>query len=463
MKRVMALTLTAALMVCSMFAFTGCDLKKGENGELDLNAVVATVGGEKILMSELKAQYDMYVEYYTNYGYDITSDPDTLAEFKTTLLERIVSEKAALLKAKEEGLGELNEERQAEVDALIQEELDAIEEYYMPQAENEAAENPDIDVEARYKELVAAESAEYAGREMNYDEYMAYLRESIRNNYLIELYKEKVVYTDIKLTEEDIVNYYNELVEAARETYGEDAAAYKDDQDYAEQFGEIPAAYIPEGYSRVMHILIPLSDEMPKEYTDKISTMGELEHEYGDLAFEDAISGAKKNAARMKEILSEYKALKEETDAQFEQANTDAKTKIEEAYQKLQDGTAFAEVMAEYTEDSNFKDYETIAKNGMLISSEYTGETDWSKSIKAEFAKLTVGAYSEVFEDEEGYHIIFYVGDETAGDRDMEEMRSFIEIDVMEQKKIDEWNALIDAWMESDFVKIDEEQLSLLK
>ena len=64
----------------------------------------------------------------------------------------------------------------------------------------------------------------------------------------------------------------------------------------------------------------------------------------------------------------------------------------------------------------------------------------------------------EPFAEEDGYHIIFYVGDETAGARPLADVYEAIRSQVLEGLMETEWQALLDAWKnDGDVVVINEE------
>ena len=83
-----------------------------------------------------------------------------------------------------------------------------------------------------------------------------------------------------------------------------------------------------------------------------------------------------------------------------------AVTKANEAYAKLKAGESFETVMAEYNQDTE------QTEKGRLISNQYVSDYDWSNEVKAEFATLKIGEYSKVVQDDEGCHILYYLGDE---------------------------------------------------
>lgn len=464
MKKLISLTLALIMCAASLCAFSGCDVKDGATSDDAEKVVLATVGDEKIYLHEFEATYNMYVEYYANYGYDITNDETALKEFKTSLIERMIADKAAIIKAKEAGLDKFTDEQLKEIDESIDTEYKSIEEYYRPLAEEQAGSDDEAAIAAKYEELVEEESQNYTGVKMTYEEYLDYVEETITQNYLINLYKDKIVYKDLNVSEDDIKAKYDEYVESAKQEYAENAVAYKNDQESAELMVTMPTAYSPEGYSRMLSILIPASTEKSETYTENETKMGELEAEYGKLAFEDAVSGKNTNAAKLKEIIAEYNKLKLDNEAEFDKANEANRKKADEAYAALQSGKSFVDVMKEYGEDPDFDSESIFIEKGVLISNQHASENDLSDEVKAEFAKLKIGEYSPVFEDEDGFHIIFYLKDEPVGVRDISELKSFIEDELLATGKTEEWDALVKEWVkDTEFVTINQEILDGVK
>ncbi len=427
--------------------------------ELDLAAIVATVGGEEITLGEMKTLFDSYVEYFSYYGYDVTSDEATLHSFQDDLVNRMVEDKLVEYKAKQLGYDQLDAEGQAELDSRVEEELGAMEDYYRQQAEDEFASDSSVDVEARIIELILEEAAyNMAKDDATYEEYAEFLKKDIVASYLEELLKAGEL-KDVAVGEEEIQAKYDELLAADTAAYTEDAAAYKTNQDAYESAGEgLPALYVPEGYHRIYDIFIAFEGTLSTDYAAKEAEMKKLKTEYQDLAFADALAGNTENAARMAEILAQYNALQAECDGLYGEYAASAKAKIDEIYAKLQGGADFKELMLADSENENFKSSELFAERGILLSTVDESEYDWLERTKQVFSTLGAGEYSEPFAEEDGYHIIFYVGDETAGARPLADVYEAIRSQVLEGLMETEWQALLDAWKnDGDVVVINEE------
>ncbi|MEG1547922.1 MAG: SurA N-terminal domain-containing protein [Clostridia bacterium] len=454
MKKIVSMLLVVA-MIASAMVGAGCSLNKKE-AEPDMSQAVVEIGDEVVTMAEYKAMFDMYKSYYSsNMGMDFSTDTEMLKNLQDFVIDMLVGDKVITYQAKTQGFAELTDEQRVELDKTVKENIASMLEYYEKKAQEEYVADPTIDVDARVKELVKDEAVYYTGAEMEYDEYIEWLTKNTENNYYFEQLQNSVNKT-ITVSDDDVNTWYTENLATMETKYKDDPGAYKDDQEYYEMYAGDPVLYAPDGYSRILHILLAPEGEMPAEYNTKQTQMNGLEGEYGSLAFDDATNGTNANQARMKEILDQYNTAKAELEAMTDARLVNSKKKAEEAYAKL--ATAdFKAVMAEYTQDVDYTDFDVFMEKGMLISSEYESSTDWSDEIKAEFAKLDVGGHSGVFKDDDGYHIIFYLADETAGARDIEKVKEDIKKSLLTQKQTTEWDTLVDGWKKDSAVVTNEE------
>lgn len=463
MKKWIAVLL-AALMLLPLIA--ACQLTEtdepdaseapGET-ELDLTAVVATVGEETITLGEVKTLFDSYVEYFSYYGYDVTSDEETLHQFQDDLVNQLVEEKLVAFKAKQLGYDKLSDEQQTELDARVEEELAAMADYYREQAQEEYAADNTIDVDARTQELILEEAAYKMSKDgATFEEYAAYIQEDLLGVYLAELVKEGEL-GEVSVTAEVVESAYQTQLSSDTAAYGEDPASYLVAQEtYESTLQGLPVLYVPEGYSRVYDIFIPFEASLPEEYDTNEQTMKTLKAEYQELSFADAVAGKTDNAARMAQILTEYAALKSANDAFFVEYEAAAKVKIDDLYAQLQSGADFKELMLANTQNEGFIDNELFANNGMLITTKYETDDAWGDATKEAFNALAVGEYSAPVAGSDGYHIIFYIGDEPAGARANEgDVHSAIEAQALASAIDTEWTALLEEWKNGDDITIN--------
>ena len=254
--------------------------------------------------------------------------------------------------------------------------------------------------------------------------------------------------------DDETEEWYKDALEDDREYFKEKPEIYKEECDSFESTGYISDGvtavaplYVPRGYSRVYVITIASEGELSDTYNENEERLEELKAEYGEAALKLALDGYDEALEKIiKDIQEEYKELKEENMEELEELHKSAKKKIEKAYDALEGGKDFTDVMYEYTNDSNFKEGGVFAEKGRLISTLYSSTNDWSDETKAVFKGLEPGEYSEAYLDANGYHILFYIGDEESGARSFEEakaeIREFLNVEAKQtayDSQLDEW------------------------
>jgi len=456
--------LVLCLLLAAILVFSGCALnEEGEtvNGEgttvADGSTVLARVGDHEILLQDYEALYNAYVSMYAMYGYDVESDAAMKAELQYATLDSLIQEQVIIYQTEQNGFTELTAEQQAELDAEIERTLADMDEYFRSQAENEKETDPELDVEARIIELIEDEAEYYyPGQNLSAEAYSEKLAESVRNTYCTNLMQQHV-FSQVSVDDAAVEAWYRDTAETLAAEYALDPTYYKEDQENFELYGGDPIPYAPEGYSRIMHILIAPEEEMSEDYSTKSTELAAYVLQYGELAIAEA-NGAD-YSEKLAEILTAYNTLKAELDQMHTDYYADAKAAVEAAYARLENGEDFAAVMAECTMDYYFTDYEPLAAKGRLI---YEGDSEWSESIHEQFALLEPGQYSEIFQDEDGYHIIYYVADEVSGNVPLEEISEAIHAMLLYEKQNDEWNSCLEAWLQDKSVVLESETLSEL-
>lgn len=414
----------------------------------DRDAVAVEIGDNlTVTYGEVEEAYNYLVEMMSYYGMAAPTAEADIESYQDQALDMVVETRKLLYFADQLGVGELSEEDQAEVQALVDEDMDYYLEQFRATAESEGAE----DVEARAYELFNEELAAY---EMNMD-HVAY------SEYLYEMYAEQKVIENLEMhirdtatvDEADVQAYYDQLVESQTSAYEEDPLLYLDEEESFEMNGGDPSVVVPEGFLRVKAIAVFPQEAIDETYEDKIAQMAEYEAEYGRLMLESAAD----NAARCSEIKTLYDALKIETDAMYTAYMADAKAKIEEAKALLDGGAAFDEVLASHGEDATFTDYTLIAERGQLMSEE-AGD-DWDETLRAAALALADGAYSDVLQAGDAYYILYRVGSEAAGTRALDEVHDAVEAAALEAERDSVWTEQEAAWGEDDSMVVYHEEV----
>ncbi|MDD4076301.1 MAG: SurA N-terminal domain-containing protein [Eubacteriales bacterium] len=476
MKKTIAMLLTC-IMVMSVLVMAGCQVAPapqdeaagtqaaGDAAAQDGDTVVATVGESKITLADFQKLFDQYSYYYSMFGMDVSSDPSMLAEFRTMVKNALLEKEIIKYQAKLQQLETLSEAQLKEIEESAENTISQMREQFSTMAGEAKASDDTIDVEKYINDMIADE-AEYAtGKAMTADEYKEWLKTEASVTHLRDNLMD-VVCKDVTVTQEDLDAWYAENLATEKETYANDPAAYKTAaENYAcgsEDEGYLPPVYAPEGYSRVMDMLVkPRVDvnEANPDYSEKIQTLNNLQMEYGTLSFEDAVGASSANKDRMQAIIAEYKSTKAETDRMEEEAGKEAKAIIEEAYAKLTEGATFESLLIRYTENEAAASCETLMMDGLLINPSIVDEA-WSNECVTEFKKLKVGEYSPIFLDDDGYHILYYVGDEEAGERPLADVQEAVKAHLMEDKRYESWQTILAEWMKDESVTVNDDVIN---
>ena len=458
MKKIFAL-IFALVMALSAAACSSAPAVEGpaeaEVVVFDPEAPIATIGDEVITFGEYEELFNTYAEYYAMMGYDMENDAETVESLQDFIVDTLVEEKVIAYQARENGYDQLSDEKIAEIEVTAAAELEDMAVMLREQAEAEAKEDSTINVEERFAELFAIETEYYTGIPMTQEEMGQWIVDYYKESAVTEAFREAML-ADVTVSDEEIQEWYDTAVAEDADVYGENPEYYKDDKESEELYGDYPVVFAPEGYKRMLHILIMPENAMADEYYDKETTIETLKAEYGELAFAVNVEGGE-GAERMKEIVSEYKQLKADMEKLEKEYFASAVEKAKEAHAKLEAGESFEAVMAEYTQDTE------QSEKGRLISNQYVSDYDWSNEVKAEFATLKIGEYSKVVQDDEGCHILYYLGDEPAGNAQLDTVKESIRKQLLIEAQDEEWMALVEAWKNDGSVKLEHDLIHSLE
>ncbi len=453
MKKLMCI-LVSALVLFSL-GLSGCGDNKDDVAEVDGTRPVLTMGNYTITYAVYKALYDSYLPYMQANGLDPLGSVTLLESFQDWLIQSLADDIVVLYQAELNGFT-LSEEQEQQLAEETEKEINDLYTEYYSMAEEDYENDPSISVADRFTAFINSVSKYYTGVEMSWDEYKEEYSAEKRRAFIIQEYKELVTQEFVPESS-DITDWYDTEYDSDKTNYTASPGRYKADQESFELYYGLkddiyPVTYVPEGYSRMMHIVVSPEGELSEEYYSKLDQMEQLRAEFGSLAFEDALNGTDANAERIAEILAEYTALKTETDTEFETYSQSALEKINRAYAALEAGQPFAEVMLEYTEDEliigsdDTNGCEAFQQKGQLISLVHDSSDDWSTGIKDEFRKLSLNEYSEVFVDGGSYHIIYYAGDEPSGDIPMQDIYGIISEIIAPDIREAQWEELLEEW-----------------
>ncbi|OQA70785.1 MAG: peptidylprolyl isomerase [Firmicutes bacterium ADurb.Bin248] len=304
LKKWIALLLAAALLLTA--AACSLEEKSGDAGASakDRARVAANVGGKyDITKGELIDQYDYLLSMYSYYGMAAPTADADIESLQDSVLAEIVNSKILLYQATEQGIT-LDEAQQKEVEATLDEEM----QYWIDAFTSEAQTEGAADVDARMRELFD-EALAGSNMDLNMEGYREYLREMIEQDALIAAL-EASVKAEVTVTEEEIQEYYDNLLDIQKEDYDETPGNYATDAEAFVMSGGNPVIYAPKGYMRVKTITVSPEAELSEEYTTLRTALDALEAEYGRLM----LDGMEEDAERIAEIKAEYDEKKAEAD-----------------------------------------------------------------------------------------------------------------------------------------------------
>lgn len=471
-KMIVCLALSVAMLMSVM---TGCaldeqkqpgqanvasptDTDTPQGGEYVGNTVIGKVGDIEITYAQYTEMYNYYLSFYSMYGYDPTTDVAQHGEFQMSVVDSLVEE--AVMKyhvAKNNIADNLSAEQQKDLDDQIKSMKEEFDTYFRGLAEEEAASDATVNVEERMKEIAVEEAkTQFPDENLTYEQYADKVAQQVKDSVYSQALKDFIL-KDLTVNDADVKAWYDEHVETLKSEYAEDPTLYKSDADQYEMYGGEPVTYRPAGGKRMMHIQVMPDGALSDDYAKKTGRMSEIVSTYGELSI--AQSNGEDHAAELKALLTEYNTLKTETETEFAEFNKVAETKINEAYAKLVAGGDIAAITKQYTQDSVLTSSEESMKNGVLYSAD---DANYSAAIHEAFSKLTVGKFSEVFKDDDGYHIVCYYADETEGPVPFDDVKDAIKEYVLLEKQDEEWTACVDAWMNDSSVQIYKDVLTNL-
>lgn len=425
------MTRLMALMVALMMCFT---MAIAESNEDD---VLLTVNGIPLT----RAEYDEYLttvqDYYAYYGYDVT-DASIAAILQQIALEssiQLIAEEQLIL---ENGLS-LTEEEKIAAETEAKESWEAViadgMAYYGITDES-------TEVERAETLLTILSELEAAG----YTEE-SYISDALSYAEYDKLYS--LLTADVTVTDEDVLAYYNTLVEADKASYA-DVAAYEAAQYYndlylaygmTDYYTEI--YYMPEGFRAVTHILLEVDETLLTAYSDLQATYEEQQNtlEDGGEVAETLVTADEVEAARLAVIAS-------------------VQPTIDEINQKLADGAAFNDLIPTYSADPGMVDAAAIAE-GYAV---HMDSIMWDPVFTAAaFSVDTIGQVSEPAVGSYGVHLVHYDHDIPGGGVELtEELKaSFCEELLADAQSEAYYNAL-EAWIDAAVIEYSDEAKAIM-
>ena len=233
---------------------------------------------------------------------------------------------------------------------------------------------------AAIRKLIAA--IQDSGMDMSWKEYRAYLYEQYYEDKVLTLLRESVV-GDITASDEELKDYYDSTLAEQQTLYAEADDACVKALTASDKTGKAPVLYVPEGIVRVR--ILKIADSSQK-----------------------------------------------------------AQRSISAAYEELQGGAGFADVLAEYGEDSTYTNYPVLAEKGIPMLA--SGDDSYDEAVLTALRALEPGEYSEPILLADSCVIVNLVGAEPDGTVSFSDAEARIRATVLGTKQGEAWSAQKAVW-----------------
>ena len=254
---------------------------------------------------------------------------------------------------------------------------------------------------------------------------------------------------DITVTDEEVVNYYNALVENDKALYENDAANYEQVQYMNQMYAMYGMAdyateiyYKPAGYRLVTHILLEADEALLTAYTDLQAAYEEQQNaaEEGETAATPVTADEVENARLA--ILA------------------NVQPKVDEINQKLAEGATFAELIPLYTTDTGMMDEDSIAAGYEV----HMDSVNWVIPFRDQaFTVNNIGDVTAPVVTDYGVHIIQYVADVPAGPVELtDELQASFKAELLAEAQNSAYYAAIDEWINASTVVYSDEAQAML-
>ena len=400
--------------------------------------VMVLVNGTAVTRADIEEYRTYLINYFGQQGYDMTDEGnlEVVSEYAlNTAIENTVLDQKII----DLGL-ELTDEERAEAEvrnaAEWAELVDMYAQYYYGLTDDSTEEEA---ANARLNTLALLESMGYTESTM--------LESALDSQRFEKIYAYMVEGAEV--TDDDIQAAFDAHVAEDQGLYGDDAAYYE----FMTQVYGYQGYYTPAGYRGVTHILLEVDEELLSTW-QALSAQLEEQQDEGELTdAEEPVEGEEDADAEP----TAEPVTQEQVDAAYAAIIASVQPTIDEIYAKLEAGTPFADLVAEYGTDPGM----TVEPNKTEGYPVHMDSMMWDPAFVAgAFSVDEVGAVAQPVVGSYGVHIIQYTRDIPAGAVELtEELRAAILDEVMSAKEGDLYRQTMNAWLEgSEIVYSDEAQ-----
>lgn len=372
-KKILSIALSGAFLISA----AGCSQSEDDKNRKKAVASVENPpeGYEDYFTVTYGEWHGEYMLRMSAGGYTEANDAEIAKQYREQIVQYLAQEKIVLYLAKEMGISAetLTEEEIGKAEKAANEDIESWYKNYEARAIN-ALGSGYTDEQLRKKE---EELFNDFMDEIGLDPDIFY--NWAVNNVIHDKYVEKA---SESITEQQIKDFVQETIDTAKEKYESDLAEFEK---------KYTAFYVPEGTRKVQQLAVLIKSSAASE-----------------------IAAYRKDGddAQADKILQEELAK--------------VKFRIDEAYEKLQKGEEWTKVQKEYNDESssNEVDFTVYPKSTTVLKK----ITDVAMGIEKK------GSYSEVFETDKGYFILYYKDDLAMDDEKMKDLEKQADEFLRDQK-----------------------------
>lgn len=405
--------------------------------------VMAIVNGSAITRSTVDGVFNNLTSYYTNAGYDVSSQ-DAQKVLKAIAIDNAIALQLVQQKAKELGF-----------DQLTEEELKPLQEAAAKQFTST------VDSYVQYYGGLTDKSTEEEKKKARVDAVAALEAMGISEARFLENMKESAVYDKVKTDAvKDVAVTDDEVTAAFEQQAAQDEARYKDNvmaYEFATGYQSQQSYYMPEGYRGVTHILLQADADALKKYQDLSAKLEEQQSAEDDAT---ATEGGKAAEATATDLATEAPVTQQQVDEAEAAVVASVQDKIDEINQKLASGTSFEDLIDEYGTDPGMKDEATKAVGYSVHQDSMRYDPAF---VRAAFSVDKIGDIAKPAVGQYGIYIVKYLRDVPAGKVPLtDEIRDTIRTKLLNDKQAETFNAALNTWKDAAEITYSDEATALM-
>lgn len=412
----------------------------------DPNAVIATVNGQDVLRKDFDVIAENLAYSYAQYGYD-TTDPSFLATMNQYALDYAVQTVLMEQKAVELGLDKFTDEEKAAIEKENADSWNETVEMYVSYYGGLTEESTEEEKAAARVNILAMLEG------MGYTE--AVMLESMMENAVLD----KVEATMIEgttVTDEEVKTLFDQYVQQDENTYKTDVAMYE----YMTQYYGQPSYYVPEGYRGVTHILLEVDEELLGNYQSLAAKLEEQQEAEETPETVEPAADATATPTADPAVTPEAPVTQAEVDAAYAAIIASVQPTIDEINKKLEEGTAFADLIVEYGKDPGMEQ-EPAKTEGYSV---HMDSVIWDPAfVQAAFSVDKVGDIAAPVVGSYGVHIVQYTRDVPAGAVEYTaDVQLALHEEALSQKENEKFSEVMQQWLAESKVEYTAEGQSLM-